>query len=132
MMIVFLVNSTGYIPSSKAVSMFNATTSIAGGMYSSKASAPGYIPSANVVTIIGATTSIASGIYSSKVPAQEITPSSVILPEAASSSVAVESSTESPTTATTGEQATTLPTKPSEKVWYGSLETLVFAFSNVF
>ncbi|XP_067055563.1 uncharacterized protein [Acropora muricata] len=106
---------TGYIPSSNAVSIINATTSIAGGMYSSKASAPGYIPSANVVTIIGATTSIASGIYSSKVPAQEITPSSVILPEAASSSVAVESSTESPTTATTGEQATTLPTEPSQK-----------------
>ena len=116
MMIVFLVKSTGYIPSSNGVSIINATTSIAGGMYSSKASAPGYIPSANVVTIIGATTSIASGIYSSKLPAQEITPSSVILPEAASSSVAVESSIESPTSTTTGEQATTLPTDPSQKV----------------
>ncbi|KAK2550499.1 Adhesion G-protein coupled receptor D1 [Acropora cervicornis] len=49
------------------------------------------------------------------VSAQEITPSSVIFPEAASSSVAVESSTESPTTATTGEQATTSPTKPTQK-----------------
>lgn len=115
-MSVFLVNFTGYILSSTAVSVINATTSIAGGIYPSKASAPRYIPSSNAGTMIDATTSIASGIYLSKASAQEITPSSVIFPEAASSSVAVESSTESPTITTTGEQATTSPSEPSEKV----------------